>query len=160
MKILNKIFLLMLVFMTTFSLNAQLIRPFTQRTSPFNPGVSIYNLKGDFTIIGNTNLTLQNYSDNTGNSNAMVYVDIDNDATTLNSSSADLNFSTENGAVPACSEVVYAGLYWTGRAHNGANSPNVFSVTKNGVTVNFDKQKNKIERPFFFSLHRYYCNNN
>jgi hypothetical protein len=68
------------------------IRPFTQRTSPFNPGVSIYNVKGDFTMIGNTNLSLQNYADNSSNQNAMVYVDIDNNPATLNSSSANLNF--------------------------------------------------------------------
>ena len=59
---------------------SQLIVPFSQRTSPSNPGVTIYNLKGDFTMIGNTNLTLQNYGDNTSNNNPMIFVDIDNDA--------------------------------------------------------------------------------
>jgi hypothetical protein len=125
----------------------QLIKPFTQRTSPLNPGVTIYNLHGDFTMVGNTNLTLQNYGDNTGNSNTMVYVDVDNDSSTLNSSSATLQFESENGSNPACSEVVYAGLYWTGRSHDGANSPNTFSVTKNGVTVNYDKQIVKLMGP-------------
>jgi hypothetical protein len=126
---------------------AQLIIPFTQRTSPLNPGITIYNLRGDFTMAGNTNLSLQNYSDNTGNSNTMVYVDVDNDPTTLNSSSSNLVFASENGSIPECSEVVYAGLYWTGRSHDGTNSPNTFSVTKNGVTVNYDKQIVKIKGP-------------
>lgn len=147
MSILKNLILMIFVLLGIGISNAQLIRPFTQRTSPFNPGVSIYNVKGDFTVIGNTNLTLQNYSDNSGNQNAMIYVDIDNNPATLNSSSADLNFSTENGAVPACSEVVFAGLYWTGRASDGPNSPNTFSVTKNGTTVNFDKQKIKLKGP-------------
>ncbi len=147
MSILKNFLLMIFILLGIGTANAQLIRPFTQRTSPFNPGVSIYNVKGDFTMIGNTNLSLQNYSDNSGNQNSMVYVDIDNDSATLNSSSANLNFSTENGAVPACSEVVFAGLYWTGRASNGPSSPNTFPVTKNGVTVNFDKQKIKLKGP-------------
>lgn len=147
MKIINKLILIILTLICIQHSNAQLIRPFTQRTSPFNPGVSIYNLKGDFAMIGNANLTLQNYSDQSGNQSPMIYVDIDNNPATLNSSSADLNFSTENGAVPACSEVVFAGLYWTGRASNGPSSSNTFSVTKNGVTVNFDKQKIKLKGP-------------
>lgn len=126
---------------------AQLIKPFTQRTSPLNPGVTVYNVKGDFAMIGNTSLTLQNYGDNTGNNQGMIYVDIDNDPNTVNSSSADLTFSTENGADPSCSEVVYAGLYWTGRASNGPNSPNSFDVTVNGNTFTLNKQQVKLQGP-------------
>jgi uncharacterized repeat protein (TIGR01451 family) len=126
---------------------AQLIVPFTQRTSPSNPGVTIYNLNGDFTMIGNTNLTLQSYGDNTSNNNPMVFVDIDNEASTLNSSSAQLSLSGLNGGGNNCSEVVYAGLYWTGRAHNGTTSPNEFSVTKNGVTTLMNKQLVKLKGP-------------
>ena len=81
-------------------------------------------------MIGNTNLTLVDYGDDTPNSNnEMKYVDIDNDVNTFNSSSANISFSTENGANPSCSNIIYAGLYWTGRAHDGT-SPNTFSVTK------------------------------
>jgi hypothetical protein len=130
-----------------FSGFAQLIVPFTQRTSPSNPGVSIYNLKGDFTMIGNTNLTLQSYGDNTSNNNPMIFVDIDNDASTLNSSSAQLNLNGLNSNGNNCSQVVYAGLYWTGRAHNGTTSPNEFSVTKNGVTTLMNKQLVKLKGP-------------
>ncbi|MDP2161487.1 MAG: hypothetical protein Q8K02_13460, partial [Flavobacterium sp.] len=88
------------------------------------------NVKGDFTMIGNTNLTLANYGDETSNNNIMQYVDIDGDANTWNSSSANLSLSTENGANPACSNIVYAGLYWTGRASDGSSSPTVFTVEK------------------------------
>ncbi|ERJ58681.1 Ig-like domain-containing protein, partial [Sphingobacterium paucimobilis] len=99
----------------------------SQLTTPV--GQSVYNVKGNFAMVGNTNLTLQNYSDTRVNGgNAMIYVDVDGDANTINSSSATLSFSNENGADPSCSNVVYAGLYWTGRAHNSGNSPMEFTV--------------------------------
>ena len=44
-------FLLMPIF-----LYAQLLEPFTQRTSTYSPEKKIYRLKGDYTIIGNVNL--------------------------------------------------------------------------------------------------------
>ena len=127
---------------------AQLIRPFTQRTSTFTPTKKIYNIKGDFQMIGNTNLTLQNYGDETPNSNnSMIFVDVDNTRNTLNSSSATLTLSTENGALPECSNIIYAGLYWTGRAHDGASSPDTFTVSKSftggepqSVTTNYTVQ--------------------
>lgn len=125
----KKILLPILFSISIFTINAQIRVPFTQRTSTYSPNQKIYNIKGDFQMIGNTNLTLQAYGDNTSNSSNMVYVDVDNDPQTLNSSTAELTFSTENGAIPACSEIIYAGLYWTGRAHDGT-SPNTFSVTK------------------------------
>ena len=118
-------------------MNAQVRVPFTQRTSQYTPTKKIYNIKGDFTMIGNTNLTLVNYGDDNGNENTMRYVDIDSDTSTWNSSSSTLNFSDENGANPACSKIVYAGLYWTGRASNGADSPNIFTAQRqNGTTTN------------------------
>ena len=101
---------------------AQVLKPFTQRTAAETPDQKIYNIKGDFQMIGNTNLTRQYYSDTGSNNTTMVYVDKDNDSNTLNSSSATLSFSTENGAVPDCSNIIYAGLYWTGRAHDEDNS--------------------------------------
>lgn len=135
--------------------HAQVRVPFEQRTSEYSPEKQVYHLKGDFTIIGNTNLTLQNYGDMTQNgSNSMKYVDVDSPSLlglggtpTLNSSSATLQYSNENGAVAQCSNVVYAGLYWTGRAHNFAPSNNTFLVTKNGNTKNFDKRKIQFKGP-------------
>lgn len=82
---------------TQFAL-AQVRIPFTQRTSQYSPTKVIYNIKGDFQMIGNTNLTLVNYGDNTNNSNNdMKLVDMDGVSTTANSSSATLTLSTENG---------------------------------------------------------------
>lgn len=78
-------------------------------------------------MLGNTCLTPQNYSPTTNNNGQyMVYVDSDNDPTTFNSSSSTLVLSNENGAVPSCSSIVYAGLYWTGKS----NTNDVFQVTK------------------------------
>ncbi len=121
-----------------FSVNAQVMVPFAQRTSQYTPTKKIYNVKGDFTMMGNTNLTLQNYGVTTNNnSNTMVYVDVDGNSIaglggtpTFNSSAATLSLSTENGAVPSCSRIVYAGLYWTGRADQSGTASNTFSVTK------------------------------
>ncbi|MGL2963687.1 hypothetical protein ACSVH2_07700, partial [Flavobacterium sp. RSB2_4_14] len=107
--------------------NAQVRKAFTQRTSLYTPNKKIYNLKGDFTMLGNTCLTPQNYGPTTNNNGQfMTYVDTDGDPNTFNSSSSTLVLSTENGAIPACSDIVYAGLYWTGKS-----SPNAtFDVTK------------------------------
>ena len=85
-------------------------------------------------MIGNTNMTLSNYHDDwsNGSTHTMIKVDKDADITTNNSSSATLGYSSENGANPACSNVLFAGLYWTGR-------------TSTGTTA--DKQKVKIKCP-------------
>lgn len=114
---------------------------FTQRTStqapaPYN-NVTNYYLQGDFTMIGNTNLTLVNYGNETGNENDMRYVDVDNITSTLNSSSAQLIIPDAD-----CTEIIYAGLYWTGRAHDASSSPNIFQPVR---TVNHGGQTNNIE---------------
>ena len=94
-------------------------------------------------MLGNTNLTLVNYSNTANNNSDMRYVDVDTDTNTWNSSSANLTFSTENGAIPDCSNIIYAGLYWTGRA--GASE--TFSVTKGSTNKIFNKKKVKIKGP-------------
>ncbi|MCF8275086.1 MAG: hypothetical protein K9J17_00005, partial [Flavobacteriales bacterium] len=117
--------LLVLLFLTSPLLTlGQVFVPFTTRTVP-----ATYKIKGDFAMIGNTNLTLQNYGDNTGNQNQMIYVDIDGLDSTFNSSSATLEYSTENGAADECTNVLFAGLYWTGRTEENASSPLTFNVT-------------------------------
>ncbi|MCL6294791.1 hypothetical protein M3P09_07285, partial [Gaetbulibacter sp. 2012CJ34-3] len=132
---------------------------YSQVRVPFSPRTSNYTIKGDFTMVGNTNLTLVNYGNNTDNNNDMEYVDIDGTAVpgnnTLNSSSALVTFSTENGAIPDCSKILYAGLYWTGRSEDtnsdpnldGDNDQNTFQVTKGGITKNFDKRKVSLKGP-------------
>ncbi len=141
-------FLVVLLLGSNADVSAQVVKPFTQRTSQQTPNKKIYNVKGDFTLLGNTNLTMQNYT--TGGSNnytSMVYVDVDGDTNTLNSSTAELQLSQENGADPSCSNLIYAGLYWTGRTHDGGNSPMSFTVTKGSTTKNFNKREVKIKGP-------------
>ncbi|WP_428742791.1 T9SS type B sorting domain-containing protein [Tenacibaculum sp.] len=74
------------------------------------------NIKGDITFIANNVLSVDDSShdpedpydgsESNGSVN-MQYIDIDGDASTFSSSSAELN-------LPTCSRVVYAGLYWAG----------------------------------------------
>ncbi|MDD2985877.1 hypothetical protein, partial [Flavobacterium sp.] len=148
----NYLLLLLVVLIgNLFTVNAQIKVPFTQRTSIYSPGKTIYNVKGDFTMLGNTNLTLVEYGNESSNNGNMRYVDVDSDANTWNSSSANLVLSTENGANPSCSNIVYAGLYWTGRASDGTSSPTTFTVSKQvggaTVTKTFDKRKVSIKGP-------------
>ncbi|WP_268035832.1 DUF7507 domain-containing protein [Algoriphagus sp. PAP.12] len=90
--------------------------PFNHRIGNSNLSNNIFQIRGDFTIIGNTNLTLKNYDEGTANSGQeMVFIDIDGDSSTFNSSSATLLFSEENGADSNCTDILYAGLYWSGR---------------------------------------------
>ncbi len=128
-SVVHPIFRMALLLMLCFfgSLQAQVRVGFTQRSSQYSPSKKIYTLKGDFTMLGNTCLTPQNYSPTTNNNGQyMTYVDADTDPTTFNSSSSTLVLSNENGAIPACSSIVYAGLYWTGKS----NTNEVFQVTK------------------------------
>ncbi|NGY38415.1 T9SS type A sorting domain-containing protein [Flavobacterium sp. XN-5] len=143
------IFLILLV--KTNSITAQTVTApqvnFTQRTSSATPSKVIYNIKGDFTMLGNTNLTLNNYSSTTNNEgNLMKYVDIDGDDTTLNSSMATLEVSNsgENSASQNCSKVLFAGLYWTGKSDDANES---FSVTKNSITKNYNKKAISLKGP-------------
>ncbi|MFA5974410.1 MAG: HYR domain-containing protein, partial [Lentimicrobiaceae bacterium] len=113
--------------------SAQVSVPFTQRTSKYSPTKTIYNVKGDFQMIGNTNLTLVTYTNTTNNSNnQMKLVDADCDASTTNSSSATLTLSTENGAIPSCSNIIFAGLYWTGRTSNSETTEQKRSIKFKG----------------------------
>ena len=148
-KALKILLLFILVSLTNVSVS-QVVVPFKQRTSIYTPDKRIYSIRGDFQMIGNTNMTLQNYSNTAPNSNnQMIYVDIDGDPGTINSSSAELNLSSENGADPTCSNIIYAGLYWTGRAHEGGSeSPLTFQLsgqniasgtTYNGYTLTIEQ---------------------
>ena len=107
-----------------YNAEAQVIKPFQQRTSSKAPGdfanQTIYNLRGDFKMIGNTNLT----GSEVNNSNtSMTLVDLDGVSSTSNSSMAQL-------VLPAnCTNIVYAGLYWSGR--NNTTTGAITSTTNN-----------------------------
>jgi hypothetical protein len=88
----------------------------TNPTPSFKNG--IFNVRGDFHMIGNTNMVQELYVDNgTNNSTQMRFVDVDDDPSTYNSSSAYLNIPNDN-----CTKIVYAGLYWSGRAQDANSS--------------------------------------
>ncbi|MDO5971499.1 gliding motility-associated C-terminal domain-containing protein [Flavivirga aquimarina] len=150
----NHKFLIMAIIITSTVLSSygQVMVEFTPRASTTPPSSTMYNVKGDFIMVGNTNITMVNYSDGGSNFSDVRYVDVDGAAvpgnTTFNSSSATINFSTENGAIPECSNIIYAGLYWTGRAFGDVESDSdTFQVTKNGITKTLDKRKVSIKGP-------------
>lgn len=127
----------------SISASSQVVKPFTQRTIGNNlPLNGVYRIKGDFTMLGNTNLTLQTYSDNSTNDGPMRFVDVDNDATTVNSSRADLVLRMDDaGADPQCSKILFAGLYWCGRSDLANNSFNV-NVRNPGTTYRVNHNTN------------------
>ncbi|WP_051929313.1 LamG-like jellyroll fold domain-containing protein [Flavobacterium sp. 83] len=145
----NLIYLVVLIlfFVAPIQLEAQVRKAFTQRTAAASPSKAIYNIKGDFTMLGNTNLTLKTYADNIDNDGEMIYVDVDSDSNTWNSSSANLQLSSENGANPICSTILFAGLYWTGKSddadtftvskqvQNGTQSINTTSTVTNSQSI-------------------------
>ncbi len=122
-----------------YSVSAQSVVPFLPRASAPAASTGTYNIKGDFQMLGNSNLVAAN--DLTGsntsqsNSTSMVYVNVEPAPGIVNSSSATLQFPSIAGVDPACSEIVYAGLYWSGRADNGGTASNTFSVTSGAVAA-------------------------
>ena len=103
---------------------AQIVRAFTPRYST--------NDNGDVVLIGNTLMSCsgngqcpngRNGTGNNLNNNDfnMVYVDVDADGTTNNSSRATL-------ALPAGATVLWAGLYWSGDSNAGARNTVRFST--------------------------------
>ncbi|WP_179019670.1 T9SS type B sorting domain-containing protein [Winogradskyella forsetii] len=84
-----------------------------QNLVPFSPRYD-QAIKGDILLIGNSNVGLHVSDPYNGNAtndgvNAAVYVDIDGDGSTFNSSSASLEVPSDND----CYVIVYAGLYWS-----------------------------------------------
>lgn len=100
--------------------------PFTLRTSPNSPAGShengIYNLRGDFTMIGNANLFDERQwssgtpVENNSNNGRMAFYKLSGDPSNIsNSSSASLVHPA--GFSQTCSQIVFAGLYWFGRGN-------------------------------------------
>jgi|GEM_PF-923361 len=115
--------------------SAQIVRPFTQLYSS--------NVNGNLLLIGNTLQTCPFSAGvlctdaraglaNEGNDDfAMVYVDVDSDGTTFDSSSATLN-------VPPGATVLFAQLYWGGRSPSAQRGNALISTPASGgyVAVN------------------------
>ena len=90
-----------------------IFQSFSQNLVPFVPRYD-QAIKGDILLIGNSNVGLHvsnpyNGNDTNDRIDAAVYVDIDGDPSTFNSSSADLDVPNDVN----CYKIVYAGLYWS-----------------------------------------------
>ncbi len=101
----SKIAIIILLFMG--------MQSFAQNLVPFSPRYD-QAIKGDMLLIGNSNVGLHvsdpyNGTGTNDNIDAAVYVDIDGDPSTFNSSSADLYVPS----IESCYKIVYAGLYWS-----------------------------------------------
>jgi len=124
---------------------AQLVVPFAKTPD------QIFSVKGDYTMFGNSLLIKSPYSnDGQNGNNDMMYVDIDTDVNTWNSSSANFDFAVEPGVNPNCTQILYACLYWTGRANNGGTAGNTVDATRfyNGNMENRTFTKNHIKLKF------------
>ncbi|WP_353778043.1 T9SS type B sorting domain-containing protein [Winogradskyella sp. 3972H.M.0a.05] len=95
---------------------------YAQNYVPFTPRFDL-DVKGDIILIGNNILGPDNnaFNDNSVyNHNVnMQYIDIDSDASTFSSSSADLDIPN-----PQCYRIIHASLYW------GAVSPGAEPITE------------------------------
>ncbi|MEZ4802951.1 MAG: T9SS type B sorting domain-containing protein [Gelidibacter sp.] len=95
------------------------LQSIAQNYVPFTPRFN-QDLRGDIVLIGNNILGPDNnaFNDNTVYNHTvdMQYIDIDGDASTFSSSSADLDIANPN-----CYQIKYAGLYW-GAVTSGAES--------------------------------------
>lgn len=127
----------------SLQLFAQNFVPFTSR---FNQ-----DLKGDIQLIGNNILGPDNNAFNNGNEYNhrvdMVYIDIDGDATTFNSSSADLTIPNLG-----CYKIIHAGLYWAAVTEGAEPFTNIkFKGPSGGYndivgTVIFDANGTSVDR--------------
>lgn len=85
------------------------------------------DIRGSMVVAGNNILGYDNlpFNDNTKSNQdiSMKYIDIDSDATTFSSSSADLSVPTQiNGTSSTCYRVSYAALYWGAMLQSGSRT--------------------------------------
>lgn len=91
------------------------------------------DVRGSMLVIGNNILgqSNQNFNDNRANNQdfSMQYIDIDGDASTFSSSSADLVLSDHpDGTSTDCYRVVFAGLYWSAMLKQGEDRSTITNV--------------------------------
>lgn len=108
-----------------------------QNINPFTIRYQV-NQKGGLIMMANTSVGC-NCSANTeippggsgdNNDYAMSYVDVDNSASTFMSSSDQLD-------LPSCSEITWAGLYWTGQLNTTPSTTPNFNI-RNQVKLSID----------------------
>lgn len=102
------------------------------------------NVKGGFALIGNNNLSnhpTDPYNGVQPNTQlGMVYVDIDNDPSTFQSSAATLDIQSNN---PNCLKVKWAGLYWGSYYPGFPASRNTVKMKLPGSTTYVDITANQ-----------------
>lgn len=153
-----RIFTLFLLLLSGNHLMAQVQNKvnFSLRTSSNSPGGApaggIYNLRGDFLMIGNSNLYDRRLwgsgsgsaAENNSNNTNMRFHKISGDpASILNSSSAVLTHPS--GFNQNCSKIIYAGLYWSGRGDNGSGLTLSNNLVKNKVKLKLPGQTSYTE---------------
>ncbi len=111
--------LAILFFFLCFNAISQTYKPFAVREK--------VEVKGSMLVIGNNILSESNQPFNDNNADNqdinMQYIDIDGDASTFSSSSADLILSDhEDGTETTCYRVAYAALYWGAFLQEGSRS--------------------------------------
>ncbi|SDB41714.1 gliding motility-associated C-terminal domain-containing protein [Flavobacteriaceae bacterium MAR_2010_188] len=111
--------ILTLLLLLGFQLFAQTYKPFTPREN--------LNVRGSMLVIGNSILGKDNQDFNDLSKDnqdiSMQYIDIDGDASTFSSSSANLLLQPqEDGSPTTCYRVAYAGLYWGAVLQSGDRS--------------------------------------
>lgn len=123
--------------------------PFSLRTSSLAPNPytnkSIYNLRGDFTMIGNANLFDNRIWSNSpssaqadnGRNSYMTFYKLPGELSSIKNSSSS-NLVHPIGYELSCTKIVYVGLYWSGRGNNSDAN-----VLGNGL----DKSKVKLKLP-------------
>ena len=102
------------------------INGMAQTYEPFAVRKNI-DIKGSMLVIGNSILGQDNndFNDSTKDNQdiSMQYIDIDGDASTFSSSSADLLLPDhEDGSATDCYRVAYAGLYWGAILQSGSRT--------------------------------------
>jgi large repetitive protein len=120
----KKILLALIVLVSVSQSFAQLVTPFSIRTQFSQKGGIRFLSNAAISCNSGCTATAQVPPGGTGQNNnfTMSYLDIDSDGTTFMSTSDSL-------ALPTCSEISWAGLYWSGFSNSGqANYANRFSV--------------------------------
>jgi len=132
------------------------VRSYAQEIVPLTERVKLNEVRGDLTMIGNSIVGLTDsfsdnvvydpnasYNGNLNNGNSISdYIDIDNDATTFSSSSADL--VTPN---PDCTTIAYAGLYWSATYYleRIPQTELIFSINNTAIAGNYSVNNNTLD---------------
>lgn len=140
--------------------NAQVVKPFSIRHQTTQKGGIVYlanvavSCNVNPTAAGGSCGTAVNETPPSGsgvnNNFNQVYVDIDGDASTFQSSSDSLN-------LPSCSNITWAGLYWgaTGTAATAPTRNNIKIKVNNGSYLNISSDVSQLNTTGYNSYHNF-----